>query len=58
MMDGSEEDPGTEGSGIKDVSLLLSSFPGFILRQVLLVEWTSGSSRLTSYRLHSVGRTK
>lgn len=58
MKDGSEKDPGTEGSGIKDVSLLLSSFSGFILRQVLLVEWTSGSSRLTSYRLHSVSRTK
>ena len=36
----SKEDPGTEGSSVKDVSLLLSSFPGFILRQVLLVEWT------------------
>lgn len=40
MKEGSEEDPGTEGSSVKDVSLLLSSFPGFVLRQVLLVEWT------------------
>lgn len=38
--DGREEDPGTEGSRVKDVSLLLSSFPASILRQVLLVEWS------------------
>lgn len=40
VKDGSEEDPGTEGSRVKDVSLLLSSFPASILRQGLLVEWT------------------